>query len=105
MAASVWNLRDNATVRQGQRPTWEEFARDLGQAMLRARTEKRLSQERVAHLAGITAYTYQKFEKGESRPGAPMNPRLTTLVSLSQVLEVALVELLPAGSPEVPTRL
>jgi len=29
----------------------------------------------AAHAAGISTYTYQKFEKGESRPGTPMNPR------------------------------
>jgi len=79
--------------------TWETFARDLGLNLLRAREAKGFSQERVAHAAGIAAYTYQKFEKGESRPGTPMNPRLTTLVALSQVLDVPLPDLLP---PEVP---
>lgn len=81
--------------------TWETFARDLGLNLLRAREAKGLSQERVAHAAGIAAYTYQKFEKGESRPGTPMNPRLTTLVALSQVLDVALTELLPAEMPDL----
>ena len=33
-------------------------------------------------MAGISAYTYQKFEKGESKPGTPMNPRLFTLIAL-----------------------
>lgn len=88
-------------VRQGQRPTWEEFARELGQTMLRARTEKRLSQERVAHLAGITAYTYQKFEKGESRPGTPMNPQLKTLVAICQVLGLSPADLLAGPLPDV----
>nr|WP_281374765.1 helix-turn-helix transcriptional regulator [Nocardioides soli] len=69
--------------------------------LLRAREAKGLSQERVAHAAGIAAYTYQKFEKGESRPGTPMNPRLTTLVALSQVLEIPLPELLPAELPDL----
>ena len=43
------------------------------------RIAKGLSQESLAHAAGISTYTYQKFEKGESRPGTPMNPRLRTL--------------------------
>lgn len=81
--------------------TWEVFARELGINLLRARQARGLSQERVAHAAGIAAYTYQKFEKGESRPGAPMNPRLTTLVALSQVLEVPLLELLPTELPDI----
>lgn len=81
--------------------TWEAFARDLGLNLLRARQDKGMSQERLAHAAGIAAYTYQKFEKGESKPGTPMNPRLTTLVALSQVLDVPLLELLPPRFPDL----
>ncbi|MFT4263272.1 MAG: helix-turn-helix transcriptional regulator [Nocardioides sp.] len=81
-------------------PTWEEFARELGHNLKRARQARGLSQERVAFAAGISGFTYQKFEKGESRPGAPMNPRLTTLVALSQVLEVSIVDLLPTSLPD-----
>jgi len=85
---------------------WEKFARELGHNLLRARERKALSQERVAHLAGLSAYTYQKFEKGESRPGTPMNPRLSTLLALSDVLEVSIEELLPdrrPGSADLPS--
>lgn len=81
--------------------SWQAYARELGVNLQRARLAKGLSQERVAHLAGIAGFTYQKFEKGESRPGTPMNPQLLTLVSLSQVLEVAIVDLLPDFQPDV----
>ncbi len=81
--------------------TWEGFARELGVNLQRARQTRGLSQERVAHAAGIAAYTYQKFEKGESKPGTPMNPRLTTLIALSQVLEVDLQQLLPDRLPDM----
>lgn len=84
-----------------KRPTWEEFAREIGLNLLRARHARGLSQERVAHLAGISSFTYQKFEKGESRPGTPMNPRLSTLIALSQVLGVPLSELVPADLPRL----
>jgi transcriptional regulator with XRE-family HTH domain len=84
-----------------RRPTWDEYARELGLRLLSARTERGLSQERLAHLAGISSYTYQKFEKGESRPGAPMNPRLTTLLSLCEVLEMKIEDLLPPVAPEM----
>jgi transcriptional regulator with XRE-family HTH domain len=57
------------------------------------RHAKGLSQEKVAHLAGISSYTYQKFEKGESRPGTPMNPRMFTLLALAGVLGVGVEEL------------
>ncbi|WP_308472287.1 helix-turn-helix transcriptional regulator, partial [Microbacterium sp. JAI119] len=30
-----------------------------------------LSREDVAYRSGLTRYTYQKYEKGESRPGSP----------------------------------
>ncbi len=87
----------------GDRPDggWDDYARELGHNLLRARSAMGLSQERVAHEAGIAAYTYQKFEKGESRPGTPMNPRLSTLVALSQVLDVAISDLLPEGAPDM----
>lgn len=68
----------------------------------RARERRGLSQERTAHLAGIASYTYQKFEKGESRPGSPLNPRLSTLIALCRVLEMRLEELLPDPPPSAP---
>ena len=52
-----------------------------------------MSQEAVAHAAGISTFTYQKFEKGESKPGTPMNPRLRTLLALAGALEVEVGEL------------
>jgi transcriptional regulator with XRE-family HTH domain len=82
-------------------PTWEEFGREIGVRLQRARERKGLSQERAAHLAGIAGYTYQKFEKGESRPGAPLNPRLSTLLALCQVLGLTLQDLVPDPAPSV----
>lgn len=82
---------------------WGPFARALGVNLQRARAARGLSQEKVAHRAGIAANTYQRFEKGESRPGTPMNPRLDTLLALCVALEVSLDELLPADRPGGPT--
>jgi transcriptional regulator with XRE-family HTH domain len=81
-------------------PTWEEFGREIGVRLQQARERRGLSQERTAHLAGIASYTYQKFEKGESRPGTPLNPRLSTLLALCRVLEVRLEDLVPDEVPE-----
>jgi len=81
--------------------SWEDYARELGHNLLRARQAKGWSQERVAHAAGISGYTYQKFEKGESKPGTPMNPRLTTLTALCQVLDVSITDLLPPHAPDL----
>lgn len=80
---------------------WISYTRELGLALLKARTRRGMSQEKVAHAAGISGFTYQKFEKGESRPGTPMNPRLTTLIALCSVLEITLEELLPDDPPDL----
>ncbi len=79
--------------------SWPAYARQIGLNLHQARMEKGLSQERVAHLAGVAGYTYQKFEKGESRPGTPMNPQLRTLLALSHVLDLPLDRLLPPTMP------
>jgi transcriptional regulator with XRE-family HTH domain len=94
---------DNRRVAGRRRgdPTWDEFGREIGLRLQRARESRGLSQERTAHLAGIAAYTYQKFEKGESRPGSPLNPRLSTLVALCQVLGLRLQDLVPEPAPSV----
>ena len=72
---------------------WWRYARALGLRLQRARLAKGMSQEAVAHAAGISTFTYQKFEKGESKPGTPMNPRLRTLLALAEALEVRVGEL------------
>ena len=89
-------------ARRRAEPTWEEFGREIGVRLQKARQRRGLSQERTAHLAGIASYTYQKFEKGESRPGSPLNPRLSTLLALCRVLEVRLEDLLPDRAPTTP---
>ncbi|KAA8743304.1 helix-turn-helix transcriptional regulator [Actinomyces johnsonii] len=72
---------------------WWPIARQLGLRLQRARIAKGLSQEALAHAAGISTYTYQKFEKGESRPGTPMNPRLRIVIALATVLDIQVEEL------------
>ena len=73
----------------------------MGLNLQRVRLERGLSQERLAHMAGISSYTYQKFEKGESKPGTPMNPRLFTLMALAEVLHVGLADLVPDDWPDL----
>ena len=66
----------------------------LAQRLRLLRAQTGLSQESVAHRAGLSAYTYQKFEKGESKPGTPMNPRLFTLIALAKVFEIDVADLI-----------
>jgi transcriptional regulator with XRE-family HTH domain len=82
-------------------PSLADFAALVGRRLQAARVAKGLSQERVAHLAGIAGFTYQKFEKGESRPGTPMNPRLATLIALCQVLDLGIDDLLSGPWPDL----
>ena len=72
----------------------ESYASHLAQRLRVLRYERHLSQEYVALRAGISTFTYQKFEKGESNPGKPMNPRLSTLVSLARVFDMEPWELI-----------
>jgi len=81
--------------------SWEAFARELGLRLQRARAATGLSQEKIAHAAGISTFTYRKLEKGESNPGTAANPRLKTLVALAEILGVNTRELLPDDFPSV----
>ncbi|GEB16398.1 hypothetical protein NSI01_47130 [Pimelobacter simplex] len=80
---------------------WGPYARALGINLQRARAERGLSQEEVARQAGISGYTYYKYERGRSRPDTPMNPQLRALLALCQVLEVSLEDLLPPDCPDL----
>ncbi len=79
---------------------WDDYVRELGISLARRRLELGLSQEELAHAAGITRSHYQQLEKGHSRPGRSANPSLRTLVSLSQVLGIPVSALLPSEQPE-----
>ena len=63
--------------------TWTDFAVDLGVSLQRLRIERGLSQEQLAYAAGLSRYTYQKFERGQSMPGAPANPSLRNVMALA----------------------
>jgi len=89
-------LSDQAGTMTDAPDPWNDFARELGRRLLVARAQRGLSQEHVAHAAGLATFTYRKLEKGESNPGTPANPRLRTLVVLAEVLDMSLDELIPA---------
>ncbi|APH45471.1 transcriptional regulator [Microbacterium sp. 1.5R] len=83
---------------------WSAYSQRLATSLRLARAQAGLSQEDVAYRAGLTRYTYQKYEKGESRPGAPANPTLRTLLALSQVLGMPVADLIPADPPDLRIR-
>lgn len=60
---------------------WADFAAALGVQLHRFRVERGLSQEQLAYAAGLSRYTYQKFEAGQSAPGTPANPSLRNVMA------------------------
>lgn len=70
------------------------YAITLGQRLKALRREHGLTQEQMAERAGIATFTYQKYEKGLSKPGTPLNPTLFTLLALSRALEMPVKDLL-----------
>lgn len=80
---------------------WQTFVRDLGHELNRRRHERGLTQEQLAHAAGLTRFHYQQLEKGQSKPGTPANPGLRNVIALAQALGATLEELLPSEVPDV----
>jgi len=76
--------------------TWEDYARALGIELQRRRMAADLTQEKLAHKAGITRNHYQQLERGFWKPGAPANPSLKQLARLAQALQVEVGALLPS---------
>lgn len=83
---------------------WVDYAGQIATNLQRLRLERGLTQEDVAYRSGLTRYTYQKYEKGESKPGTPANPTIRTLLAMSQVLGVALTDILPPEAPDLRLR-
>jgi transcriptional regulator with XRE-family HTH domain len=83
------------------KPTWEEFAREIGLNLRRVRKRKGLSQEAVARRAGIATYTYSKAEQGLASANGPLNPQLLTLIKILHGLDVSILEILPANAPDM----
>lgn len=74
----------------------KELVAILGRHLSELREAKGLTQEEVALAAGISRQAYQLLEAGlrARKPRTPANPRLSTLVSVSQVLGTPLPVLL-----------
>lgn len=74
------------------------LAQALGRRLSNLREARGLTQEVVAEAAGMSRNHYQLLETGLSnrRTKRPANPRLSTLVALSDVLGVSVPELVTA---------
>ena len=84
--------------------TWEKYIKTVGLNIQRERINRNMSQEQLAYSAGISRFSYQQLEKGESRPHSPANPALRNIMAISQILEVPLDTLLPVDWPDLRAR-
>ncbi len=73
-------------------------SRAFGERVRELRLAAGMSQESLAHEAGISKNQMQLIEAGRgsaSEAGPPSNPRMTTLYGLAAALDVPPQELLP----------
>ena len=70
-------------------PSWVVYRRALGDRLRLLRVQRRLSQEDLAHRAGIGVSTLRVIEGG-----TPNAPRLGALYRLARVLDVPVHDLL-----------
>lgn len=75
--------------------SWDQYVRELGVELQRRRLDAGLTQEQLAHRAGLTRTHYQQVERGYWKKNEPANPSLKLLVRIAQALGVEVVELLP----------
>lgn len=95
MVVHVWSIHDSQRMKDLTR--YDDYpccAKQLAIKLCALRRACGYTQEQVAYMSGISTYTYQKFEKGESKPGTPLNPRLSTLLALARTFNVDVRDLL-----------
>lgn len=78
---------------------WDlEAARRLGGVIRELRTEQGLSQEALAHRAGITKNLMHLIESGRTAgakgTAGPSNPRMTTIAGIAAALDHTVSDLL-----------
>jgi len=82
-----------------RRTTLEEVAKTVGRRIAEVRVQRNLSQERLAELLGVTARYLQRVEAGVE------NLTLGSLVTLANLLDTKVIELLKRPSRSRPTRM
>lgn len=79
--------------------SWDkQRSREFGERVRSLRIATGLSQEGLAHAAGISKNQMQLIEAGRgsaSESGPPSNPRMTTVYGLAEALGVTVGALLP----------
>lgn len=82
---------DGVPVPRERSEDWPQVARALGVRVSLLRLSRKLSQEQLAHAAGLSRGYVQKIEHARACP------TLDVLLRIARALGVTVVELLPAG--------
>ncbi|WP_341955344.1 helix-turn-helix transcriptional regulator [Microbacterium sp. LWH13-1.2] len=99
--ATLEDVTDGASAADAE---WQRFVLGLSVQLRRLRLEAGLSQEEVASRAGLSRFIYRQYESGESRRGTAANPALRSVLSIAQVLQVPIEDLLPKPVPDLRSR-
>lgn len=93
--ADTWHTHHDSGPVPTDPPMDRLMAERLGQQLRTLRSGTGLTQEQVANAAGINRNHYQLLESGISdrKKNSPANPRLSTLVALSEVLGTSVPDL------------
>lgn len=103
--AAILATLETVTSREGEADAeWQDFVLKLSVQLRRLRLEVGLSQEEVAHRAGLSRFIYRQYESGESRRGTAANPALRSILAIAQVLQVSVDDLLPKPIPDLRSR-
>ncbi|NLA55720.1 MAG: helix-turn-helix transcriptional regulator [Corynebacterium humireducens] len=80
---------------------WPSFGLSLGRNLRRLRKARRLTQDDLAELTGLTRNTISNIERNLGNADTPGDPRLSTVYRLARALDVPPAVLLPAGGEMV----
>ncbi|MEV7608524.1 helix-turn-helix transcriptional regulator [Microbacterium sp. NPDC089320] len=103
-AAILETLEDVTEGASAADAEWQTFVLQLSVQLRRLRLAAGLSQEEVASRAGLSRFIYRQYESGESRRGTAANPALRSILSIAQVLQVPIEDLLPKPVPDLRSR-
>lgn len=101
IAGTLEDVRNGASAADAE---WQDFVLKLSVQLRRLRLQAGLSQEEVASRAGLSRFIYRQYESGESRRGTAANPALRSVLSIAQVLQVPIEDLLPRPIPDLRSR-
>jgi transcriptional regulator with XRE-family HTH domain len=76
--------------------TWEAYAKELGVELQRRRIERGITQEDLAHKAGLTRTHYQQIERGSWKKDTPSNPSTKIMARLAQALDLEIGDIAPS---------